>query len=347
MAKETVVITGATGFIGVRVLQLLLQKNYNIRIVVRSDAKAESLRKNPHLKGIEHAEFVVVPDLLVPGALDKAAAGADSIVHLASPIPLHGDIPPERQHDELIVPAVNATLRALEAAQKSGSVKRVVITSSCVAIIPPAVTLASDDPPSGLVPTGDDRLPELEPPFANTFVAYFASKIAALNASDKFIKEQKPAFDVVNIMPPYVIGRNLLANKPGELFEGTNAIFLALLTGNSDPSGPPEVGISVHVDDVALLHVMSLDRDKIKTKNGVENFFVSKDVVWDDIPKIAAEKLPEAVKAGKISVDGSKKSKPGLSNSDKVEKTFGIKLKSVEDMVVDVTGQYIELLEKA
>lgn len=204
MAKETIVITGATGFIGARVLQLLLQKDYNIRIVVRSDAKAESLRTNPQLEGISKAEFVLVPDLLAPNALDKAVAGADSIVHLASPIPLHGDIPPERQHDELIVPAVNATLRALEAAQKSGSVKRVVITSSAVAIMPPALVLPSDDPPSDRVVSADDRISEFEPPFPSAFVAYIASKIAALNASDKFVREQKPVFDVVNIMPPCV-----------------------------------------------------------------------------------------------------------------------------------------------
>lgn len=205
MPKETILITGATGFIGARVLQLLLQTDNTIRIVVRSATKADSLRQNPYLANIAKAEFIIVPDLLAPGALNKAAEGADSIVHLASPIPPHGEIPPERQHDELIVPAVNATLRALEAAQKSGSVKRVVITSSIVAIVPPAVALPSNDPPSGHVVNADDRLPELEPPFVNTFAAYFASKTAALNASDKFMREQKPAFDVVNIMPPYAL----------------------------------------------------------------------------------------------------------------------------------------------
>jgi nucleoside-diphosphate-sugar epimerase len=141
MTKETVVITGATGFLGGRVLQLLLEGDYNIRIVARSDTKKQTLRNNPHLKGIEKAEFVIVPNLLAPGALDKAAAGADYIIHLASPIPLHGDIPAERQNDALIVPAVNATLRALEAAEKSGTVKRVVITSSAVAVIPPSILL--------------------------------------------------------------------------------------------------------------------------------------------------------------------------------------------------------------
>lgn len=201
MGKQTVVITGATGFIGGRVLQLLLQEDYNVRIVVRSAGKKEYLLANPDLKGIEKAEFLVVPDLLAPGALDKAATKADSIIHLASPIPLHGDIPPERQHDELIVPAVNATLRALEAAQKSGTVKRVVITSSAVAIVPPAILFPSEDPPSGHIASGDDRVSELEPPFANAFVAYTESKVAALNASDKFMAEQGPAFDIVNIQP--------------------------------------------------------------------------------------------------------------------------------------------------
>jgi nucleoside-diphosphate-sugar epimerase len=201
MVKDLVVITGATGFIGGRVLQILLQQNYNVRIVVRSNDKKQNLLDNLNLAGIEKAEFAVVPDLVAPGALDTAAAGADYIIHLASPIPLHGYIPPERQHDELIVPAVNATLRALEAAQKSGTVKRVVITSSTVAIVPPAILFPSNEPPSGHIASGDDRVPELEPPFANPFVAYTASKVAALNASDKFVVEQAPAFDVVNILP--------------------------------------------------------------------------------------------------------------------------------------------------
>jgi nucleoside-diphosphate-sugar epimerase len=202
MAKETVVITGATGFIGGRVLQLLLEQDYNVRIVARSNAKKQALLSNPRLKGIEKAEFVIVPDLQAPGCLDKAVAGADYIVHLASPIPMHGDIPAERQNDELVVPAVNATLRALEAAQKSGTVKRVVVTSSAVALIPPSILLPSDDPPTTRVITGNDRLPAIEPPFENAMVAYIASKIAAQRASDKFMKEQSPAFDVVNIQPP-------------------------------------------------------------------------------------------------------------------------------------------------
>lgn len=201
MAKEIVVITGATGFIGASVLQLLLQHNYDVRVVVRSTAKQESLLANANLKGIEHATFAVVPDLLAPNSLDTAVAGSAYIIHLASPIPLHGDIEPGHQHAALVVPAIQATLRVLEAAQKSGTVKRVVITSSAVAIIAPNEILPNEEPPINRIISGDDRVVEIQPPYANTFEAYCASKIAALNASDEFMRRQKRAFDVVNIMP--------------------------------------------------------------------------------------------------------------------------------------------------
>lgn len=65
------------------------------------------------------------------------------------------------------------------------------------------------------------------------------------------------------------------------------------------------------------------------------------------MPKIAAEKFPEAVASGKFPANGTKKSKPGVSNAGKSEEVLGRKLKPLEDMVVDLTNQYLELLGKA
>lgn len=33
--------------------------------------------------------------------------------------------------------------------------------------------------------------------------------------------------------------------------------------------------MSIHVDDVALLHVLALDKNKVKKSAGIENFFIS------------------------------------------------------------------------
>lgn len=161
-----------------------------------------------------------------------------------------------------------------------------------------------------------------------------------------------------------MIGRNIHANTVEQLYDGTNAVFLALLTGTSD-QGPPEIGVAVHVDDVALLHVLALDQNKVqKTRGSIENFLIATgkpcasakyhrklltdiDITWDDVTKIAAQKFPEAVASGKLPANGIKKSKPGISDASKTEKVFGRKLKPLEDMVVDISSQYLEVLNKA
>jgi hypothetical protein len=77
-------------------------------------------------------------------------------------------------------------------------------------------------------------------------------------------------------LPRYVLGRDVLAKTPEQLVDGTNAVFLNLLTGNSDPTTPPEIGVAVHVDDVAWLHVLALDQNKVAKAKPVQNFFLSR-----------------------------------------------------------------------
>jgi nucleoside-diphosphate-sugar epimerase len=204
MAKETVVLTGATDFIGASVLQLLLQRNYNVRVVVRNLTEQKTLLSNANLKGIENATFILVPDLLAPNALDAVVAGSQYIIHLTSSII---DIDAEHDHDHdhetVVVPATQATLRVLEAAETSGTVKRVVIMSSTAAIVPPNEILANDDPPVNrfVAVSANDRVADIQPPYDSVSEAFCAFKIAALNASDEFMHRQKRDFDVVNIMP--------------------------------------------------------------------------------------------------------------------------------------------------
>lgn len=202
MAKETVVLTGATDFIEASVLQLLLQRNYNVRVVVRNLTEQKTLLSNANLKGIENATFILVPDLLAPNALDAVVAGSQYIIHLASSI-IDIDAEHDHDHETVVVPATQATLRVLEAAETSGTVKRVVIMSSAAAIVPPNEILANDDPPVNrfVAVSANDRVADIQPPYDSVSEAFCASKIAALNASDEFMHPQKRDFDVVNIMP--------------------------------------------------------------------------------------------------------------------------------------------------
>ena len=60
----------------------------------------------------------------------SAIKGSKYVIHVASPFPL--TIPSDP--DELIKPAVDGTLNVLKACTEVGGVKRVVLTSSIVAV---------------------------------------------------------------------------------------------------------------------------------------------------------------------------------------------------------------------
>ena len=80
-----------------------------------------------HLEGL--AELVTA-DLESDEGWAEAVAGCEYVLHVASPFPLEDPA----DEDELIRPAVQGTLRVLRACAASGTVRRVVLTSSVAAV---------------------------------------------------------------------------------------------------------------------------------------------------------------------------------------------------------------------
>lgn len=140
MAGDLVLITGATGFVGFAVLRDALKAGYRLRAIVRSESKGKKLAEYPVIKNLtkdgDNFEYVVVPDFTTPGALDEAAKGAKYVLHVASPLPndVKG-LAPEQMEERIVGAAVKMTKAVLEAADKAGTVERVVITSSCAVCV--------------------------------------------------------------------------------------------------------------------------------------------------------------------------------------------------------------------
>lgn len=229
MTDKLVVVTGATGHLGFKVLRTALEAGYHVRAAVRSEQKAILLKSNHVLHttpGFSNLSFIIVLDFLAPNAFDEAAKDTKYVIHVASPIVTKP--PSSNDYDaHFVQPAVQGTLGIFKSARKATTGARIVVTSSAVAISPLTAMSQSD----GLSYNADNRLPEIPTPFPNGRVAYVASKIAALNCAEAWIAEQNPSFDAVHIHLSYIFGRDDLATSTADFQTGTNRIPLNIALG--------------------------------------------------------------------------------------------------------------------
>ena len=341
MTGELVLITGASGHMGFRAVVNALELGYQVRAAVRNQDKADIILNALSIKALAPGKkltFIFVPDIVANGAYDEAVKDVTYILHIASPIAK----PSDDYERDAIQPALRSTMNILESALKVPTVKRVVMTSSVIAVAPFTEFVAEESP---RIFTANDRIPDEFGPFGHHFQAYAAEKVRALNATDKFIKTQKPHFEVSNIMPSFFIGKNELITDAADILSGTNRVALSPVLGYK--ADGPLPGAMSHIDDVAKVHVLALD-PKVK---GGQNFGLMSGGVdgndWGTAVDIVKKHFPEAVKDGRLPADGTQPTKKFLYDTSETDRILGIKQKSYEEQVVSVTEHYLELLEKA
>ena len=127
---EKILITGGSGFIALHCVQQALDEGYKVVTTVRSKKKENevlaAMRK--YAKSTENLE-IVYADLCKDDGWDTISKDCSCILHVASPFFLE-----EPKHkSEIIVPAVEGTMRVLNSAL-ANQVKKVIVTSSVVAI---------------------------------------------------------------------------------------------------------------------------------------------------------------------------------------------------------------------
>jgi nucleoside-diphosphate-sugar epimerase len=131
--KQTVLVSGATGFIAKHCIVKCLDEGFAVRTSLRSMAKADAVREAvagglTDKDAIADLSFVEL-DLMSDDGWAEVMDGCNFVQHVASPFP---SAEPEHE-DDLIIPAREGALRALRFAAKAG-VNRVVLTSSMAAV---------------------------------------------------------------------------------------------------------------------------------------------------------------------------------------------------------------------
>ena len=244
--KKKVLLTGISGYIGNHCAVELLKNGYSVRGSVRSLSKKEKVIESisKEIDPKDNLEFCEL-DLLKDKGWDRAMEGCEFVLHVASPFIM---IEP-KDENEYIKPAVDGTLRALEAAKKAG-VKRVVLTSSMVSMLENADRSIDIDYNSWTNVK------------AKNISAYAKSKTLAERSAWDFIKKQNKEnplqLSVVN--PGPVFGPTLSGNLEG----ASMGMFRNMILGKMPMVPKSSINMS-DVRDVAKIHVLALEN---KNANG-------------------------------------------------------------------------------
>ena len=137
---SVVMLTGASGFLGLHILQRLLNQDHQVRAFVRAPAR---LRQNLAPLGVDPDDpriQVVRGDMTDAGAVKEAVSGCDQAIHAAATFSYR-----RRDADRMVRENHLGTTTVLDAAIDAGC-SGIVHVSSTVALLRPGATLDHHSP---------------------------------------------------------------------------------------------------------------------------------------------------------------------------------------------------------
>lgn len=221
---DTVLVTGASGFVGSAVLRAALAKGYVLRVLLRPSS--------PHvnLEGLPCE--ITLGDLRDTGSLARACAGVRYLFHVAADYRLWA-----RDPSEIVRNNLEGTRNMMNAALKAG-IEKIVYTSSVATLKP------KDE--------GADETARLTE--EDAIGAYKKSKVMAERCVERMVAESRLPAVIVNPSTP--IGPNDVRPTP------TGRVILEAVKGRIPAFVDTGLNL-VHVDDVAEGHFAALEKGRV------------------------------------------------------------------------------------
>jgi dihydroflavonol-4-reductase len=222
----TILVTGATGFIGSHLCRALVEHGEAVRAFHRPSSQLVGLEGLP----VEHA----LGDITQPETLEAALHGVQTVFHTAA------YLGPARDLDYAYGVTVGGTRTLLAAAQHAG-VERVIHTSSVAALGVPIHTPASPDPAlnRGMDETHTWNFPPHLWPYGH------AKYLAEMEVQHAVAR----GLDAVIVNPAVVVG-------PGDLNRVSGEIILQVARGRVPVSIPGGLNV-IHIADVVRGHLVA------------------------------------------------------------------------------------------
>ena len=219
-------VTGATGFIGSRVLRRLIEKGAKVRALVRKESNLENIEGLP----VE----IVYGDLRNYSSLLNALDGCNFLFHVAADYRLWVPNP-----ENMYRTNVDGTVNIMKAALEKG-IKRIVYTSSVATL--------------GLNPNGSPSNEDTPSSLSDMIGHYKRSKFLAEEKVREMVK--KYGLPAVIVNPSTPIGPGDIKPTP------TGRIIIEAASGRMPAYVDTGLNI-VHVDDVAEGHILALEKGRI------------------------------------------------------------------------------------
>ena len=219
-------VTGATGFIGSRVLRRLIEKGAKVRALVRKESNLENIEGLP----VE----IVYGDLRNYSSLLNALDGCNFLFHVAADYRLWVPNP-----ENMYRTNVHGTVNIMKAALEKG-IKRIVYTSSVATL--------------GLNPDGSPSNEDTPSSLSDMIGHYKRSKFLAEEKVREMVK--KYGLPAVIVNPSTPIGPGDIKPTP------TGRIIIEAASGRMPAYVDTGLNI-VHVDDVAEGHILALEKGRI------------------------------------------------------------------------------------
>ncbi|KIH93809.1 cinnamoyl-CoA reductase [Sporothrix brasiliensis 5110] len=270
-----ILVTGANGYIGSHVADVLLGLKYRVRGTAREDKPwLNELFETKYGKGA--FESFVLRDMQDESDWELAMRGIDGVVHVAGDVSMNTD-------PSVVIPQTQqATRNILNAAAKNPQIQRFVLTSSSSAAIIPkanvkgAVIDQSTYNDEAVAAAWSNETPEVSKGYA----VYAAAKTEGERAAWEWNKDTNPGFVLNTVLPNYNVGEILV---PKYQHGSTMGFVRSFWKDNyfAFDTMPPQY--YVHVRDCARLHTVALLDSAIKNER---IFAFAYEFNWTDVIRI-------------------------------------------------------------
>ena len=339
-----VLVTGASGFLATHIVQQLLQQaRFRVRGTVRDKNRKDKVKPLTELAAdAKYPLELVEADLTKEDTWKDAVRGCSYVFHVASPFP---NITKQPKNPEVVIrPAVDGALGVLKACAESGTVKRVVLTSSSLAMT------GGVSGESGKIYTEEDWATE-----ESCTGPYERSKFLAERAAWDFVDklEEGKKFELVSVLPSTILGPFISASSGT-----TSASFIGDILGNKLPGLPSLALPIVDVRDAAAVHIAAMESPEAAGKRFTAH---NKTMTYVEFAAIISREFkPQGYKVptkpmkkfvlGVIGTfnKGAKFAAKNHNNeiqlsNDKIKSVLGIELRSEESTIIDQCYTLVDL----